>query len=180
MFKRAASSTAKGRRASSATDIGLPSGNDGGIMSTGGHNGSIAESTSTIASSFPAPMTTEQDLLPGEEYVHLLTPSLPFDPDFYETFATLCDVLIDCYQKLLSLVSGSGNGLGGNGSNGSLMGGTVGQGEWALVGEMFTQADKRVRRIIVQGVVKEFEESSRMGVRSEVAGVGKVVLGGLM
>ena len=34
--------------------------------------------------------------------------------------------------------------------------------------------------IIVQGVVKEFEDSSRGGVRSEVAGVGKVVLGGLM
>lgn len=178
MFKRATSSNAlgKGRRTSSAADIGLPAGYDSGSMSAGGLNGSIAELPSTSATSFPVPMTTEQDLLPGEEYVHLLTPSLPFDPDFYETFATLCDVLIDCYQRLLSLISGS---AGGNGSSGSL-GGTVGQGEWAIVGEMFTQADKRVRRIIVQGVVKEFEDSSRMGVKSEVAGVGKVVLGGLM
>ena len=38
----------------------------------------------------------------------------------------------------------------------------------------------KIRKIIVQGVVKEFEESSRSGVKSEVAGVGKVVLGGLM
>jgi hypothetical protein len=29
-------------------------------------------------------------------------------------------------------------------------------------------------------VVKEFEDSSRAGVKSEVAGVGRVVLGGLM
>jgi len=29
-------------------------------------------------------------------------------------------------------------------------------------------------------VVKEFEDSSRAGVKGEVAGVGRVVLGGLM
>jgi hypothetical protein len=48
------------------------------------------------------------------------------------------------------------------------------------VAEMFTKADARVRKIIVQGVVKEFEDSSRAGVKGEVAGVGRVVLGGLM
>lgn len=176
MFKRAASSTAAmrtGRRASAANEIGLPSGNDGGLTSNGG-NGGIADSNS----SFPAPMTTDQDLLPGEEYVHLLTPSLPFEPDFYETFATLCDVLIDCYQKLLSLISGGVIGTGSNGSVGSAT--AMAHGDWAVIGEMFTLADKRVRRIIVQGIVKEFEESSRIGVRGEIAGVGKVVLGGLM
>jgi len=93
--------------------------------------------------------------------MHLLTPSLPFDPDFYETFATLCDVLIDCYTKLMSLVSSPKD------CN-------------PVVAEMFTKADARVRKIIVQGVVKEFEDSSRGGVKSEVAGVGRVVLGGLM
>jgi len=103
----------------------------------------------------------ETDLLPGEEYTHLLTPSLPFDPDFYETFATLCDVLIDCYTKLMSLVASPRECS-------------------PTVAEMFTKADARVRKIIVQGVVKEFEDSSRTGVKSEVAGVGKVVLGGLM
>jgi hypothetical protein len=92
---------------------------------------------------------------------HLLTPSLPFDPDFYETFATLCDVLIDCYTRLMSLVSSPRECS-------------------PAVAEMFTKADARVRKIIVQGVVKEFEDSSRAGVKSEVAGVGRVVLGGLM
>jgi hypothetical protein len=45
---------------------------------------------------------------------------------------------------------------------------------------MFTKADGRVRKIIVQGMVKEFEDTSRSGVKSEVAGVAKVVLGGLL
>jgi hypothetical protein len=33
---------------------------------------------------------------------------------------------------------------------------------------------------LIQGVVREFEESGRAGVKSEVASVGKVVLSGLM
>ncbi len=149
MFKRATGTGGKGRRTSSAAEIGLPLGNDSFESSTssGGAN-----------SSFPI---SENDLLPGEEYTHLLTPSLPFDPDFYETFATLCDVLIDCYTRLMSLVASPRE------CN-------------PIVAEMFTKADSRVRKIIVQGVVKEFEDSSRGGVKSEVAGVGKVVLGGLM
>lgn len=121
-------------------------------------NGSVSTSGASTSTSFPI---SENDLLPGEEYTHLLTPSLPFDPDFYETFATLCDVLIDCYTRLMSLVSTPRECS-------------------PVVAEMFTKADARVRKIIVQGVVKEFEDSSRAGVKSEVAGVGRVVLGGLM
>ncbi|KAI1355123.1 hypothetical protein F5Y01DRAFT_197684 [Xylaria sp. FL0043] len=101
------------------------------------------------------------DLLAGEEYTHLLTPNLPFDPDFFETFATLCDVLIDCYQRLISLLSGPKDCT-------------------PVILELFTKADQRVRKIIIQGVVKEFEDSSRTGLKQEVANVGKVVLGGLM
>ncbi|KAI1274574.1 hypothetical protein F5Y07DRAFT_211543 [Xylaria sp. FL0933] len=101
------------------------------------------------------------DLLAGEEYTHLLTPNLPFDPDFFETFATLCDVLIDCYQRLISLLTGPKDCT-------------------PVMLELFTKADQRVRKIIIQGVVKEFEDSSRTGLKQEVANVGKVVLGGLM
>ncbi|KAH7356536.1 hypothetical protein BKA65DRAFT_209008 [Rhexocercosporidium sp. MPI-PUGE-AT-0058] len=154
MFKRATGTSGKGRRTSSAAEIGLPLGND----SFDSKSMNSGTSSGTANSSFPI---SENDLLPGEEYTHLLTPSLPFDPDFYETFATLCDVLIDCYTKLMSLV------------------GTPRECS-PVVAEMFTKADARVRKIIVQGVVKEFEDSSRGGVKSEVAGVGKVVLGGLM
>jgi hypothetical protein len=156
MFKRATATSNKGRRTSSATEIGLPIGNDHSDAKS--INGSTSSGGTNSATSFPA---SENDLLPGEEYTHLLTPSLPFDPDFYETFATLCDVLIDCYTRLMSLVSTPKECS-------------------PQIAEMFTKADARVRKIIVQGVVKEFEESSRQGVKTEVAGVGKVVLGGLM
>ena len=98
--------------------------------------------------------------MPGEEYSHLLVPSVPFDPDYFETFATLCDVLIDCYTKIMSLAAPES-------CTGS-------------VGDLFSKADARIRKIIVAGIVREFEDSSRAGVKTEVAGVGKVVLGGLM
>lgn len=48
------------------------------------------------------------------------------------------------------------------------------------IGEIFTKADAKVRKIIVSGIVKEFEEASRSGAKAEIAGVGKVVLGGLV
>ncbi|KAF3058171.1 hypothetical protein GL218_05264 [Daldinia childiae] len=101
------------------------------------------------------------DLVPGEEYTHLLTPNLPFDPDFFETFATLCDVLIDCYSRLMSLLPTAKDCT-------------------PIIAELFTKADAKVRKIIIQGVVKEFEDSSRTGLKQEIASVGKVVLGGLI
>ena len=113
---------------------------------------------SSSTSSFPV---SEQELLPGEEYTHLLTPSLPFDPDFFETFATLCDVLIDCYTRIMSLVSSP-----------TMCG--------PQVGEIFAKADARLRKVIIVGIVKEFEDASRSGAKGEMAGIGKVVLGGLM
>jgi hypothetical protein len=155
MFKRATGSSNKGRRTSSAAEIGLPMGNDSFDSKSANGAGSAGAGGAT---SFAL---GETDLLPGEEYTYLLTPSLPFDPDFYETFATLCDVLIDCYTKLMGLVSSPRE------CN-------------PTMAEMFTKADARVRKIIVQGVVKEFEDSSRVGVKSEVVSVGRVVLGGLM
>jgi hypothetical protein len=157
MFKRATGSTSgKGRRTSSAAEIGLPMSNDTHDLKSA--TGSISTVSGASSTTF---LSSESELLPGEEYTHLLTPSLPFDPDFYETFATLCDVLIDCYTKLMSLIA-SPKDCGPH------------------IAELFTKTDARVRKIIVQGVVKEFEDSSRSGVKGEVAGVGKVVLGGLM
>lgn len=44
----------------------------------------------------------------------------------------------------------------------------------------FASADKRVRRLLVEGFVREVGEGVREGVRGEVAGVGRVVLGGLV
>jgi hypothetical protein len=181
MFRRTTGGS-KGRRssaASSANDIGYPlepvdsnatlvnggplsmvssSGSTGpGLAGIGGVAGSA--STASVISFGAAEQAA--DLLPGEEYTHLLTPSLPFDPDFFETFATLCDVLIDTYTRLLSLLPTPRECS-------------------ANVAELFTKADSRMRKLIIQGIVKEFEDSSRAGVKTEVANVGKVVLGGLM
>lgn len=158
MFKRAAHAGSKTRRASSANEIGLPmqSSDLSDLKSSGGNI-----TSSTPASVISIPHTESSDLLPGEEYNYLLTPSLPFEPDFFETFATLCDVLIDCYNRLTTLIS------------------TPGVCTVAL-GEIFTKADAKMRKIMVAGAVREFEEASRNNVKHEIAGVSRVVLGGLL
>jgi hypothetical protein len=183
MFRRATAvpGSSKGRRSSNATTTGDDHHHDGVAASSSNSN----SSSNNNAAGFPLPTSgsagsvggasgsavtpaniinfagAETDLLPGEEYTHLLTPSLPFDPDFFETFATLCDVLIDTYTRLLSMIP---TPIQCSGS----------------VAELFSKVDSRVRKIIISGVIKEFEESSRTGVRHEVASIGKVVLGGLM
>ncbi|KAJ5683203.1 hypothetical protein N7462_006368 [Penicillium macrosclerotiorum] len=161
MFKRAAHAGTKTRRASSATEIGLPmqTSDPSDLKSAAGNVAS--PSTATAASVISFPLTESSDLLPGEEYTYLLTPSLPFEPDFFETFATLCDVLIDCYSRITTLVSSP-----------SVC--TV------ALGETFSKADAKLRKIMVAGAVREFEDASRNGVKNEVAGVSRVVLGGLL
>ncbi|KAL8956539.1 MAG: hypothetical protein Q9193_005964 [Seirophora villosa] len=156
MFKRAAHGAGtKGRRTSSAADIGLPlSSSDPADVRSITNN--VASAGSSVVN-FPI---SEQELLPGEEYTHLLTPSLPFDPDFFEVFATLCDVLIDCYTRIIGLLPSPAMCA-------------------PNVGEMFAKADTRLRKVIVQGIVKDFEDASRSGAKSELTGVNKVVLGGL-
>ena len=155
ILKRATQASAKGRRTSSAADIGLP-------MSTSDPTdlkamSGVATAGST-GSSFPV---SEQDLLPGEEYVHLHTPSLPFDPDFFETFVTLCDVLIECYAKVMALIPSPAMCASGT-------------------GDVFAKVDTKLRKVIVQGIVKEFEDASRAGAKAEFTSLGKVVLGGMM
>lgn len=155
MFKRA-NLGGKGRRSSSATGL-----SDYTLLTPSNSGNSEA--------SFGLDSPPENnELLPNESYTHLQTPSLPFDPDFFSTFATLCDVLIDCYTRILSMLS----------TPESVQ--TAGQGVPSMVGDLFNKADARVRKIILAGVVREFEESCRAGLKAEVGGVGKVVLGGLM
>jgi hypothetical protein len=158
MFKRAAHVTgSKGRRTSSAADIGLPlNTSDPSDLKAMAGGGPLTGPSAT--SSFPV---NEQELLPGEEYTHLITPSLPFDPDFFETFSTLCDVLIDCYTHIMSLVPSPLLCVPG-------------------VGENFAKADSRIRKIILGVIIKDFEEGSRNGAKSEMANISKVVLGGLI
>ena len=105
--------------------------------------------------SLPLPSST------AEEFSYLLTPPLPFDLDYFEVFSTLCDVLIDVYSRVLMLVSSS-----------------------ALcpphVGDQFLKADQKIRRLVVLATVREWEDSVRAGVRREIGGVGREVLGGML
>ncbi|CRG85546.1 hypothetical protein PISL3812_02597 [Talaromyces islandicus] len=160
MFRRTTYSGSKARRTSSANEIGLPMhfGDSSDVKAITGNLASSATAASAITSlSNP----DSSDLHPGEEYTYLLTPSLPFDPDFFETFASLCDVLIDCYTRLISLVSSPTACT-------------------SAVGELFTKTDAKLRKVMVAGVVREFEEASRGSAKNELGGVSRVVLGGLM
>lgn len=147
MFRRGTGS--KGRRTSAADSSLYPADTDGGVN---------AAATPSSLVNFAG---SEAELLPGETYTYLLTPALPFDPDFHETFATLCDALIDCYKRVLSLLPTPR--------------------EFSTpVAEQFAKVDTKVRKLIIQGAVKEFEENSKMHVKMELANITKVVLGGLM
>jgi hypothetical protein len=134
----------------------------------------------------------------GLEFTHLLTPHLPFEPDFPTVLAALCDTLQDVYTRCADLVAahgamlqsrmtasgggpdgfGGGSGGAGNGGGDESVNALVAEGP--LIAEAFQKADKGLRKILVANSVREFEEASRSGVRTEVAGLGKLVLGGLM
>lgn len=139
-----------GRRASAATDsiaLDAQKANLLGLPPSVPEAGSPQDAPSPISS--------------GHDFHHLLTPHLPFEPDFNTTFATLCDTLIDTYDSLLAMVSGPDI------CN-------------PAMGEAFAKADKAVRKILVSNVMREFEDGTRQGVKGEVAGLGRLVLGGLM
>ena len=150
MFRRPG---VKSRRSTSNTDVHQANEDAFGGPSPGG--------LSTPSSSVMNFAASESDLLPGEEYTHLLTPALPFEPDYFETFATLCDVLIDCYTRVLALMPTPRECS-------------------AALGELFSKMDSKIRKTIFQSLIKEFEEHSRSSIKTEVASIGKVVLGGLM
>lgn len=128
-----------------------------------GANGPMTAFSATAT--FPPPGPTDapnSSLLPNEAaYTHLLTPPLPFSPDFYTVFATLCDVLIDAYRRFLQIVNNP------NTCSATLV-------------DMFSKTDAKIRKVIVGGIIRDFETAARDNAKKELAGVQKVVLGGLM
>lgn len=42
------------------------------------------------------------------------------------------------------------------------------------------KADTKVKKVVVTGVVKEFEEACKAAVKREIGGLGKEILGGLL
>lgn len=120
---------------------------------------SLSESVeSAQLDSLPLPPVSSGNM---PEFTYLQTPSLPFDPDFHTAFATLADILIDTYSGVVQLLPNTES---------------VGPG----VGEAFGKADKILRKVLVQNAVQELGDTTRREVRSEIGGLGRLVLGGLM
>ncbi|EPS41599.1 hypothetical protein H072_4504 [Dactylellina haptotyla CBS 200.50] len=105
--------------------------------------------------------SSNNDDASGEDFSHLLHSSLPFEPDYYETFATLCDVLIDAYSRVLTLIN-------------SPAACSVG------VGDSFIKADAKIRKTVLSTVIREFEDASRTSIKSEIVSLAKNVLGSLV
>lgn len=128
-------------------------------------SGTFTVSNFPSASAFPSPAPFDapnSTLLPNEgPYTHLQTPPLPFTPDFFTVFATLCDVLIDTYQRLLQILTGPPACT-------------------PAISDLFTKVDGRIRKVMVSAIVREFEHASRETAKREMMGVQKVVLGGLL
>lgn len=124
-----------------------------------------ANNNFSTTATFPPPGPSDapnSSLLPNEApYTHLLTPPLPFAPDFYTVFSTLCDVLIDTYQRLLQILQ-------------------IPSACNATVMETFVKADARIRKVMVGVVIKDFGEAARENAKKELSGVQKIVLGPLM
>ena len=141
----------KARRTSSAADS---------VMSDTvsiNSNHTALSSASTMADHLPLPPISSS----GHDFQYLQTPSLPFDPDFSTSFATLADVLIDAYEGLQTLLPGPDACIPG-------------------IGEAFAKADKSLRKVLIGGIVNELGENTRKEAKAEVGGLGKLVLGGLM
>ena len=154
----------KGRRSSTATEALAspltPGGNDFLSLPKG--------STDAYSPTEPSPVPGNSSVggaggLASHHDFHVLqTPHIPFDPDLSLTLATLCDALIDAYARLLELVR------------------VLDQDSATGTGEAFAKADKAARKLLVANVFREFEEQTRAGIKGEVAGVGRLVLGGLV
>lgn len=150
MFKMA-NRQHKPRRSSAAQDAITPLGHDLlGLPKSAGSDAASPMETS------PSPISPG-----GHEFQYLVTPHLPFDPDFTQIYSTLCDTLVDTYAKLIDLVSSPDTCS-------------------PAVGDWFTKVDKTLRKVLMSGVVQEFAENTKSTAKSEVAGLGKLVLGGLM
>ncbi|GAB7348041.1 hypothetical protein MBLNU459_g6078t1 [Dothideomycetes sp. NU459] len=126
---------------------------------------SIDNDSSATLDSMPLPPTSSHHHHHhhhhNHEFTYLQTPTLPFDPEFNTSFATLTDILIDTYGGVLQLLPSPEAVAPG-------------------VGEAFGKADKILRKILVQSIVQEFGDVTRKEIKSEVGGLGKVVLSGLM
>lgn len=140
--------------------ISLPTLPDDGVLSLSASGGMATPGIPAM----PALANT------GEEWIYLQTLLPGWEVDYFEVFVGLCGVLEEVYVKLREMVKEreEGGGIGGMG--------VLGMKEV----ELFGKCDGKVRRLVVGGVVREWEDAVRGGVKREVGGVGREVLMGMM
>jgi hypothetical protein len=147
------------------TATGLTFSSTASTLATPSPSAPLSSGNFASASAFPPPGPFDapnSTLLANEgPYTYLQTPPLPFTPDFFTVFATLCDVLIDTYQRLMQILTGPSACT-------------------PLVTDLFNKVDGRIRKVMISAVVREFESASRENAKRELMGVQKVVLVGLM
>ncbi|GAM87300.1 hypothetical protein ANO11243_053220 [Dothideomycetidae sp. 11243] len=142
----------KSRRTSTVPESMLSDG-----LSSNGSSTNLSSGLASFAESMPMPPVSNV----GHDFQYLQLPSLPFDPDFGASFSTLTDILMEAYSGLLSLLASPEACVPG-------------------VAEAFAKADKQMKKVMLGGIVNEFGESTRREAKAEVAGLGKLVLSGLM
>ncbi|OLL26416.1 hypothetical protein NEOLI_002442 [Neolecta irregularis DAH-3] len=79
-------------------------------------------------------------------YTHLQTMNIPFQPDFFQVFSTLCDVLIEVYCKILN---------------------TSPPDTSTLQFDLFQKFDARIRKLLT-GVIKDVDVLARNLIHSEL------------
>ena len=126
------------------------------VMETASINSS-SSNLSSLTDAMPLPPISNV----AHDFNYLQLPNLPFDPDFQCSLTTLADVLIDAYAGLLNLIP----------TPESCIPGTA---------EAFAKADKQLRKVLINSIANEFEANTRKEAKSEVGGLGKLVLSGLM
>ncbi|AOW06194.1 hypothetical protein B0I72DRAFT_135015 [Yarrowia lipolytica] len=78
------------------------------------------------------------------EFTHLTIYRLPFVPDMYETFGSVCAILVDAYSKILELPGKAPDSY-----------------------EMLLRLDERVKRGVLDAFVKDVDAMSKNVVRDE-------------
>ncbi|KAF2150608.1 hypothetical protein K461DRAFT_323015 [Myriangium duriaei CBS 260.36] len=141
----------KGRRTSTVPEISSEQ------LTSNGSSTNLSSGLASFAESMPMPPVSNV----GHDFQYLQLPSLPFDPDFGASFSTLTDILMEAYSGLLTLLSSPEACVPG-------------------VAEAFAKADKQMKKVMLGGIVNEFGESTRIQAKTEVGGLGKLVLSGLM
>ncbi|RIA81957.1 hypothetical protein C1645_836137 [Glomus cerebriforme] len=90
------------------------------------------------------------------EYTYLFVPNIPFDLDYFQTFYTLCDILVDVYNKLLA---GTANML------------------TASFTESVIKVDGKFKKIIAL-VAKEIDTLARNTIKEELKSIDPMLISG--